>query len=40
MDLCMPLRKHFAASYQVFMSILDKFNWECFAEINEYWISA
>lgn len=40
MDICMPSCKHFAASYQIFMSIMGKFNWECFAEINEYWISA
>lgn len=28
MDIFLPLCKHFAASYQVFMSIVDKFNWE------------
>lgn len=40
MDICMPLCKHFAVSHQVFMSIMDRFNCECFAVINEYWISA
>lgn len=40
MDICMPLCKHFAANYQIFMSIMDKFNWECFAEIIVYGISA
>lgn len=28
MDIFLPLCKRFAASYQVFMSIMDKFNWE------------
>lgn len=36
MDICTPLCKHFAASYRIFMSIMDKFNWEYFAKINEY----
>lgn len=39
-DICMPLCKQLAVGHQVLMSIMDRFNYECFAVVNEYWISA